>query len=706
MSSVPPTSPSTTTALTDGHIAAKLISGLDKLDLSVSVKPHKARVIEVTPDGKTTFAINEVKIVAKISSQAMSLLKIGHHVTINKGSNSNDIIIHLLGLNKNEMKNIKNPALLNQMSALPRLRVGLTVAAEISPKPLHKEHSQKIFEQPPHQPKQLSSKTTLTTKQAGKTPSIPIHGRNSNLNTPKQSTQVLSYFVNVFQPKGIKTSQHKITLPTNQQRTQLTPKLTSTPEIKSVLSREQQDLKNRTLALFMRSKLPMPVHSTFSNSRSNTINKINDPKSFLRPDTAKNLSTIPLTTFKKGQGQVNNLMMQSSSSKGPIQAKLTEIDKSIIPVLKKITPNTIDQKFVAANVKKRFITSLNLPDKPQINNSNYNNNKEHIPITERQIDVRINQILSTKSNWNGKESLGSNKLTMSPVNISVDANKNSVITGIVVGKTPEGKVILETSNRFYTLNGTLDLPLGARVLFEPLLSRTNTDTNLGRLTIGQLTNGWARLEEFLSNLTAKAPDMAKAFINKQIGKPTPQLTATLALFISAIRNGDPSLWLGTANKNIVNNIQPNLIRGLDEDFFLMQRASEPSDSGWRAFFFPMINDEQLNQIQLFINQDKNSSGKDQNKKNKTRFILNLKLDELGELQIHGRVNSKTVELLIQTIKPISAELKQGILEVFQNTLSRTEIDGNIVFRVRKQLDPLPISELNGYSKPLPSITDI
>ncbi|MBT4355062.1 MAG: hypothetical protein HOD13_10925 [Rhodospirillaceae bacterium] len=138
----------------------------------------------------------------------------------------------------------------------------------------------------------------------------------------------------------------------------------------------------------------------------------------------------------------------------------------------------------------------------------------------------------------------------------------------------------------------------------------------------------------------------------------------------------------------------------------MQRASEPSDSGWRAFFFPIINDEQLNQIQLFINQDKNSSNKNQDKTNKTRFIVNLKLDELGELQIDGRVNSQTVELLIQTIKPVSAKLKQGILEVFQNTLSRTEIDGNIVFRVRKQLDPLPISELNGYSEPLPSITDI
>ena len=93
MSSVPPTSVYPATTLTDGHIVAKLISELDNLDLSVSAKPQKARVIEVTPDGKTTFAMNEVKIVAKVTNQAIPLLKIGHYVTINKSSNSNDIII-------------------------------------------------------------------------------------------------------------------------------------------------------------------------------------------------------------------------------------------------------------------------------------------------------------------------------------------------------------------------------------------------------------------------------------------------------------------------------------------------------------------------------------------------------------------------------------------------------------------------------------
>ena len=138
----------------------------------------------------------------------------------------------------------------------------------------------------------------------------------------------------------------------------------------------------------------------------------------------------------------------------------------------------------------------------------------------------------------------------------------------------------------------------------------------------------------------------------------------------------------------------------------MQRASEPSDSGWRAFFFPMLSDEQLSQIQLFIHQDKNSSDKDKNSSRKTRFIVNLKLDNIGELQIDGRVNSVMVDLLVQTIKPLPLKLKKGMRDVFINTLERTEIDGNIVFKVRKMLDPLPINQLNGFSETSPSITDI
>ena len=257
-----------------------------------------------------------------------------------------------------------------------------------------------------------------------------------------------------------------------------------------------------------------------------------------------------------------------------------------------------------------------------------------------------------------------------------------------------------------TLSGTTDLPRSAKILIEPLPVRINKNITPKTLTIGQLINGWVRLETFISDLSIKSPNKAINFTNNQIGKPNQKLTATMAIFIAAIRMSNPSLWLGHENRNIINRTQPGLIRGLDDDFLLMQRASEPSDSGWRAFFFPMLSDEQLSQIQLFIHQDKNSQNKDKNSSRKTRFIVNLKLDNIGELQIDGRVNSVMVDLLIQTIKPLPLKLKKGMRDVFKNTLERTEIDGNIVFKVRKMLDPLPINQLNGFSETSPSITDI
>jgi hypothetical protein len=139
----------------------------------------------------------------------------------------------------------------------------------------------------------------------------------------------------------------------------------------------------------------------------------------------------------------------------------------------------------------------------------------------------------------------------------------------------------------------------------------------------------------------------------------------------------------------------------------MQRISEASDSGWRAFFFPMINDDQFNQIKLFIHQDEYSSKTSgREKKKSTRFILNLKLAQLGELQIDGRVTSIIVDLLIQTRKPLPLDIKTGIQQIFQTTLKRTEINGNLAFRVSKELSCLPITELNGYEDSPPSNTII
>ena len=114
----------------------------------------------------------------------------------------------------------------------------------------------------------------------------------------------------------------------------------------------------------------------------------------------------------------------------------------------------------------------------------------------------------------------------------------------------------------------------------------------------------------------------------------------------------------------------------------------------------MMNDDQFNQIQLFIHQDNHSFKKNEKEKKKnTRFILNLKLAQIGEFQIDGRFTSIIVDLLIQTRKPLPFEIKTGIQRIFKNTLARTEINGNLAFRVSKEFSSLPITELNGHAAP-------
>ena len=57
-------------------------------------------------------------------------------------------------------------------------------------------------------------------------------------------------------------------------------------------------------------------------------------------------------------------------------------------------------------------------------------------------------------------------------------------------------------------------------------------------------------------------------------------------------------------------------------------------------------------------------------------------------------------------KKILRKKKKKISSKKKSSKQIEDSDGNIVFKVRKRLDPLPINQLNGFSETSPSITDI
>lgn len=127
-----------------------------------------------------------------------------------------------------------------------------------------------------------------------------------------------------------------------------------------------------------------------------------------------------------------------------------------------------------------------------------------------------------------------------------------------------------------------------------------------------------------------------------------------------------------------------------------QRASEPTESGWRGFFIPVRDGEEWRRIRFFIHRDPDGDQDDCQEREGdpgTHFLIDMTLSNLGEFRIDGLVKSNLVNLIIRTIDPLPDQMRSEIYELFERTLARTGLEGGLTFRAQPTMPPLPLSDL-------------
>ena len=336
--------------------------------------------------------------------------------------------------------------------------------------------------------------------------------------------------------------------------------------------------------------------------------------------------------------------------------------------LSKVNPKTIPQEVTRAILQ-----------------SNLNQSKT-IPVT----DVRIVSVADKKS-----------------ISISSKINANPTIEfGKIVAQTPSGQTILSIEERFIILNGALKHPIGTNLFLQFPLNPIEQNRAQSRnsnipFALSAFPN-WSNLEELLDKLNySEKTSTQKEFLENIISKPGKNLTASLAYFISAVRTGKAANWTGTLFNEQAFSNRGRFSEQLQDDFSFMQKASEPSDTGWRGFFLPLLDENHLSIIQFFLRNENNRKHQAKIKKDNdaVQFLLEVNLTTIGKMQIEGRIKNKELDLIIRTRKLLKGPLKQGIERVFLKTLSTSELVGKLTFRVHSKLPPLPIDKLNGYIRP-------
>ena len=135
MSPILPTNSNFPSTLKEGQIAARILSGLENLNLTTSNQTIKAHVIKVSQNGTIAFSVNDSSIEAKVTSQLPPTLRIGVPVILTLNSNSTDLRVQIIEQNPKIASTTKNRFTSEKTFSLPLLRQGLVVEASFITKP-------------------------------------------------------------------------------------------------------------------------------------------------------------------------------------------------------------------------------------------------------------------------------------------------------------------------------------------------------------------------------------------------------------------------------------------------------------------------------------------------------------------------------------------------------------------------------------------
>lgn len=239
-------------------------------------------------------------------------------------------------------------------------------------------------------------------------------------------------------------------------------------------------------------------------------------------------------------------------------------------------------------------------------------------------------------------------------------------TQIAVTLTPMGL------SDMLALSPLLTTASGAPLPFDPAQSRT-----------------WPALQETLQVLIDQSGNAAQLLKNTLPTPAAARMTPTALFFLAALRIGSIESWLG---ENILQALskagRKDLIERLGGDFKALSRQAQSTVAGdWRVISLPLLHDEQISQIQFYVRQqqdDEQSGSGDTENKKMTRFILNLTLSRMGDMQLDGLIRQKRLDLILRSGDALPFDIRQEIMQRFAAGVEQVNMQGSVSFQTRAE----------------------
>ncbi len=282
-------------------------------------------------------------------------------------------------------------------------------------------------------------------------------------------------------------------------------------------------------------------------------------------------------------------------------------------------------------------------------------------------------------------------------------------TGQVTGVSASGHPVLSTPLGSLSLDVEARIPGGSRVALE-LVPGALPKAAASPLPVARahsLAHAWPALEEALGIL-AEASGGAMAGTPQGVPQPGTRLTSGMLFFMAALSGGNLGRWLGAdALQALRASGHDTLIGRLSGDLARMGRMAETAGGAggtagdWRLLPIPLWSGDHVHQLRLFLRQheDRGEGDKKSGQKDPKRFILELEMSRLGEIQLDGLIRGKRFDLMMRTRGALPEDMRQDIRTIFEDANQAAGFSGNLGFQASTDWRFLPIGGDSAAGEP-------
>ncbi len=334
----------------------------------------------------------------------------------------------------------------------------------------------------------------------------------------------------------------------------------------------------------------------------------------------------------------------------------------------------------------------------------------------KSVDGQIISLPSISASENGLE--GASALTLSSTSELPKPTLQTTLQTIIspaqtLGVTDDGLPILSVPlpgtglSQTYTLQfKATNLEIGSPVLIaldptstkptETLLPHIKNNESLSiehHLSYPVLnkwihSGTWDSLDDLLKNLTYLSPPHADSFARIIPNPANPSSMPALSLFfLSLLRSGQMDGWIPNETLSFMRQMGKNdILRSVTSDMMITSRLETiPLPQDWRMTVIPFLWEHQIHKAPVYYKQFSDEDAEDQEnaeKRRKLRFLFDLNLSRMGDVQVDGFMQSTRLDMILRTKSPLSPPMQREMKKIYAGAMDKSHLTGDLSFQFK------------------------